>query len=357
MSQPPALYEPVIVFTRGRIVESFHNGAIAVVDTEGHLVASYGDPHAVTYLRSSAKPFQTLPLVESGAAEKFGLTPRELAITCASHLGLDMHVETVSALQQKIGVGESDLLCGTHPLSDPATAARLIREGQAPTPLRHNCSGKHTGMLAQAKFRGAPIADYINPLHPVQQTILQTFAEMCDLEPQEVVIGIDGCSVPTFAAPLVNTALAFARLADPGRLPAARAAALRTIFAAMTTNPEMVRGPGEFDTEVMRLCAGKVVSKSGAEAFVGMGLTPGAAGVISAGGAGSPALGVAIKIGDGGSRADMLVGTEVLRQLGVLDKGQLSRLTELGLGPTRRLRNFRGLEVGEARPCFELKFV
>ncbi len=350
MSQPTSPYEPVIIFTRGRIVESFHNGAIAVVDAEGRLVASYGDPHAVTYLRSSAKPFQTLPLVESGGAAHFGLTPRELAITCASHLGLDMHVEAVSGLQQKIGVSESDLLCGTHPLSDAATAARLIRAGQEPTPLRHNCSGKHTGMLAQAKFRGEPIADYVNPLHPVQQTILQTFAEMCDLEPQEVVLGTDGCSVPTFAVPLANAALAFARLADPSRLPPARAAALRTIFAAMTSNPEMVRGPGEFDTEIMRLCAGQVVSKSGAEAFVGLGVAPGARG------AGSPALGVAAKVGDGSSRADMLVGTEVLRQLGVLGQAQLARLTALGLGPVRVLKNFRGLEVGEARPCFELKF-
>ena len=345
-----APYEPVLLFTRGRIVESFHNGAIAVVNTEGHLVASYGDPHAVTYLRSSAKPFQTLPLVELGAVDKFGLTPRELAITCASHLGLDMHVETVMGLQKKIGVGESDLLCGTHPLSDPALAARLIREGQAPTPLRHNCSGKHTGMLAQAKFRDVPIVDYINPLHPVQQAILQTFAEMCDVEPQEVVVGIDGCSVPTFAVPLMNAALAFARLADPGRLPAPRAAALTTIFTAMTTNPEMVRGPGEFDTEIMRLCPGKLVSKSGAEAYVGIGLAPGACGPNS------PALGVALKIGDGGTRADMMVAVEVLRQLGVLDGRQVSKLIELGLGPTKVLKNFRSLEVGEARPCFELKF-
>ncbi len=350
MRQPTSPYEPVIIFTRGRIVESFHNGAIAVVDAEGRLVASYGDPHAVTYLRSSAKPFQTLPLVESGGAAHFGLTPRELAITCASHLGLDMHVEAVSGLQQKIGVTEGDLLCGTHPLSDAATAARLIRAGQEPTPLRHNCSGKHTGMLAQARFRGESILDYINPLHPVQQTILQTFAEMCDMEPQEVVLGTDGCSVPTFAVPLASAALAFARLADPSGLPPARAAALRTIFAAMTSNPEMVRGPGEFDTEIMRLCSGQVVSKSGAEAFVGLGIVPGARGVAG------PALGVAAKVGDGSSRADMLVGTEVLRQLGVLDPGQIARLKELGLGPVRVLKNFRGLEVGEARPCFELKF-
>ena len=344
-------YAPVIEFTRGRIVESFHSGAVAVVNTEGRLVAAYGDPGAVTFLRSSAKPFQTLPLVESGALEKFSVTPRELAITCASHLGMDMHVEAVSGLQRKIGVSESDLMCGTHPVGDAATAERLIRAGQAPTPLRHNCSGKHTGMMAQAKFRGVAIADYVNPQHPVQQTILQTFAEMCGLAPEDVVVGIDGCSVPTFAVPLRQAALAFSRLADPRSLPAKRASALRTIYAAMTTNPEMVRGPGDFDTEVMRLGGGRLVSKSGAEAFVGLGLAPGACGPNS------PALGVALKVADGGSRADMMVATEVLRQLGVLNDGQIAKMMEFGLGPKKVLKNFRGLEVGEARPCFELGYL
>jgi len=343
-------YAPVIEFTRGGIVESFHSGAVAVVDTEGRLVASYGDPRAVTFLRSSAKPFQTLPLVESGGLERFDITPRELAITCASHLGMDMHVETVSGLQRKIGVSESDLMCGTHAVGDPATAERLIRAGQAPTPLRHNCSGKHTGMMAQARYRGVTIANYISPQHPVQQTILQTFAEMCGMAPEDVVVGIDGCSVPTFAVPLQQAALAFSRLADPRSLAARRATALQTIYAAMTTNPEMVRGPGDFDTEVMRLGSGRLVSKSGAEAFVGLGLAPGACGPDS------PALGVAIKIADGGSRADTLTGVEVLRQLGALDKDRIAKLLELGLGPTKVLRNFRGLEVGEARPCFELSY-
>ncbi len=347
----PAAYAPVVVFTRGRIVESFHNGAVAVVTADGQLVAYYGDPQSVAYLRSSAKPFQTLPLVESGGAQALGFSPRELAITCASHLGLDMHVETVRGLHARLGLSESDLLCGTHPLADPATAARLIREGLAPTPVRHNCSGKHTGMLAQAKFRGAPTADYINPQHPVQQTILQTFAEMCGVEPPSVVVGIDGCSVPTFAVPLVSAALAFARLADPSRLPERRATALRTIFAAMTTNPEMVRGPGDFDTEIMRTLPGVVVSKCGAEAYGGLGIVAGARG------ANSPALGVALKIGDGASRADSIVAAEVLRQLGVLSGAQAAQLAELNLSPRQTLKNFRGLTVGEARPCFELQWV
>jgi L-asparaginase II len=346
----PFPYIPLIEYTRGRMVESVHLGAVAVVDVEGRLVASAGDPRAVSFLRSSAKPFQTLPLVESGGAARFDLTPRELAVTCASHLGLDMHVETVSGLQRKIGVSESDLLCGTHPLDDAETAARLIRTGQSPGPLRHNCSGKHTGMMAQARSRGVPIADYINPQHPVQQTILQTFAEMCSLEPREVVVGVDGCSVPTFAVPLQSAALAFARLADPSRLPALRADALRTIYSAMTTHPEMVRGPGDFDTEIMRLMQGRLVCKGGAEAYLAFAIAP------EARGSQSPALGVALKIGDGGTRASLLAGVEVLRQLHVLDQGLLDKLTELGLGPKRVLKNWRRLEVGEARPCFELKF-
>jgi len=332
------------------MVESVHLGAVAVVDVDGRLVASAGDPRAVSFLRSSAKPFQTLPLVEAGGVARFGMTPRELAVTCASHLGLDMHVEAVSGLQRKIGVAESDLLCGTHPLDDAETAARLIRAGQAPGPLRHNCSGKHTGMLAQATARGVPIADYISPQHPVQQTILQTFAEMCGLEPGEVVVGIDGCSVPTFAVPLMNAARAFARLADPSRLPARRADALKAIYAAMTAHPEMVRGPGDFDTELMRLMQGRLVCKGGAEAYLALAVAPGARGDHS------PALGVALKIGDGGTRASLLAGVEVLRQLHVLDEAQLAKLTELGFGPRLTLRNWRRLEVGEARPCFELKF-
>ena len=259
-------YRPLVEYTRGGIVESFHAGAIAVVDAQGRLVASYGDPTAVVFLRSSAKPFQTLPLIESGAAEAFALPPREIALTCASHLGLDMHAETAASIQARIGASEHDLLCGTHEVLDRETARRLLLAGQAPGPNRHNCSGKHSGMLVQARHRDLPLADYINPRHPVQQTILATFAEMVGLSPSQVVVGVDGCSAPNFAVPLLNAALAFARLADPSSLPPRRANALRTVFYAMTAYPEMVRGPGGLDTEVMRRRPGLLASKGGAEA-------------------------------------------------------------------------------------------
>ncbi len=341
-------FQPIYELTRGGIVESIHHGAIAVADAQGRLTASYGDPHLVTFLRSSAKPFQALPLVESGAAEKFGLTQREVAITCASHKGLDMHAETVMAMQAKIGASESDLLCGAHPLDDEATMKRLHRAGLEPTSNRHNCSGKHTGMLVQAHARGLPLADYINPQHEIQQTILAGFAALCDLKPDEVVVGVDGCSAPNFAVPLVHAATAFARLADPSGQPPARAAALRTLFNAMTTHPDMISGPRGFDTELMRLRPRFILSKGGAEGYLALALAPGALGKDS------PALGIAMKCVDGASRAVTAAGLEVLRQLGALDDAALATLAGFGYGPRRPLANWRGLTVGEARTCFTL---
>ncbi len=343
-------YRRLAEYTRGAIVESVHAGAIAVVDIQGRLVAAYGDLTLLAYLRSSAKPFQTLPLIESGAAEAFALPPREIAFTCASHLGMDMHAEAAASIQARIGASESDLLCGTHEVPDPATAERLIRAGLAPTPNRHNCSGKHSGMLAQARHRGLPLADYVNPRHPIQPTILAAFADMCGLDPSEVVVGVDGCSAPNFAVPLRSAALAFARLADPTGLPPHRIRALKTIFSAMTTYPEMVRGPGGFDTEVMRRRPGLLVTKGGAEGYQGMGIVPGALGPSS------PALGVALKVADGAARAVPLVALEVLRQLGLFGEPDFAALAEFGFAPRETLHNFRGLVVGEARPAFTLEF-
>ncbi len=341
-------YRPLVEYTRGGIVESVHAGAIAVVDAQGRLVAAYGDPAAVVFLRSSAKPFQTLPLIESGAAQAFGLPQREIAFTCASHLGMDMHAAAAASIQARIGASERDLLCGIHEVPDADTARRLVLAGQAPTPNRHNCSGKHSGMLVQARQRNLPLADYINPSHPVQQTILATFADMCGLSPSQVVVGIDGCSAPNFAVPLRNAALAFARLADPSGLPPPRAAALRTVFQAMTAYPEMVRGPGGFDTEVMRRRPGQLVTKGGAEGYQGLGLPPGALRPNS------PALGVALKVADGASRAVSIVALEVLRQLGLFGEADFEALAEFNYAPRETLHNFRGLVVGEARPAFAL---
>ena len=343
-------YEPLVELTRGGIVESLHTGALALADVHGRLVASYGDPYVVTFLRSSAKPFQALPTVETGAAEAFALTPRELALTCASHKGMDMHASVAASLQARIGATEHDLLCGTHDPGDAATAIKLACAGQKPTPNRHNCSGKHSGMLVLCRHHDWPLADYVNPRHPAQQLILRTFAELCGLDPKDVVVGTDGCSAPNFAVPLVSAAAAYARLADPTRLPHRRAKALRSLFFAMTAYPEMISGPGGFDTELMRRRPGLLVAKGGAEGYQGVGIAPNALHP------GSPALGLVLKVADGSSRAVHLTTLEILRQLGALDEADFDALAEFGYGPLLSLRNQRNLVTGEARPVFTLDY-
>ena len=333
-------YTPIVELTRGRIVKSIHFGAAAVVDSGGALLASFGDPDTVTFLRSSAKPFQALPFVERDGDLTLGLTARELSIICASHSGTDEHLSVVSALQEKIGVSEADLLCGVHPpFHEPTYHAMLLR-GEALRPNRHNCSGKHTGMLAHARLRGLPIADYINMSHPIQQSILQAFAEMCGLLPGQVEVGVDGCSAPNFAVPLRSAALAYARLCDPAALEPSRAAACRRISAAMTANPDMVAGPGRFDTVLMGLASGRILAKAGAEGYQGMGIAPEALGP------GSPALGVAFKIadGDGFGRARPCVGVEILRQLGAISSAEAAQLSAFDGRP---IYNWRMLEVGK----------
>ncbi|HVN15783.1 MAG TPA: asparaginase, partial [Anaerolineales bacterium] len=203
------IFLPLFELTRGQIVESIHYGAIAVVGANGKLLASYGDPQAVAFLRSSAKPFQVLPFVERGGVEHFGLTPRELALACASHEGSAMHLEAVSTMQKKIGIDENDLQCGVHMPSDAEMFRLLVQSGDLLTPNINNCSGKHTAMLAHAKMRDLPLDTYLDVKHPIQQDILTTFAEMCGIERGKVELGVDGCSAPNFAVPLYNAALGF----------------------------------------------------------------------------------------------------------------------------------------------------
>ncbi len=348
MLQPAHI--PVYELTRGQIVESIHYGSGAVVDATGRLVAWFGDPDCVTYLRSSAKPFQALPLVEAGGVERFGLTPQEVALICASHSGTDEHVSVAAAIQHKAGINELDLLCGVHSPADEPTAEAMRLRGKSPAPNRHNCSGKHSGMLALAHLEGWPGAYYIDPIHPIQQRILETFSEMCGIEMEDVELGIDGCSAPNFAVPLRNAALGFAHLADPSDLPEKRATACRIIVQAMLAHPDMVAGPGRFDTALMRAGRGRILTKGGAEGYQAVGLLPGALGPSS------PALGIALKISDGDlrSRARPGVVLEVLNQLGALDEAQLTELDSFG--PRVELHNYRTLLVGEARPAFRLQF-
>jgi L-asparaginase II len=348
-------YEPLLELTRGSIVESTHLGAMAVVDSQGTLLYSLGDPHTVAFLRSSAKPFQVLPFVERGGVEHFGFTPRELALSCASHETARIHLEAVAALQAKVGIHESDLQCGPHLPSDSSMLKEVIRNGIKPTANFNNCSGKHTAMLAHAKMRGLPLDTYLSPDHPVQRDILAGFADMCGLSTRDVELGTDGCSAPNFAVPLQNAALAMARLCDPRQLPEARATACRKITSAMTAHPEMVSNHAEFDCELMKTGMGKIVTKRGAEGFQIIGILPD---VIQEHG-----VGIAFKVMDGDpgrmdeelrsrARVRPAVTLEILRQLGALDATQLESLAQFG--PRRILKNYAGIITGSSYPVFKL---
>lgn len=340
-------YEPVFELIRGSVAESLHHGAVAVADPQGVLLAWWGDPRVVTFLRSSGKPMQALALVESGAAARFGLSPKQLAVVCASHVGTDDHVQTVRSIQERAGFSENDLVCGIPEEIDPQTAKEMTERGEAMSFNRHNCSGKHSGMLTLATHLGLPREGYTHPEHPVQRMVLETVAAMCDLEPDQVLLGTDGCSAPTFAMPLVAGATAFARLADPEGLPPAREAACREIVGAMTSHPDMVAGTGKLDTRLMEVFEGRLVAKGGAEGYQGIGLLPGAVGPDSG------ALGLAIKIADGnlGKRARGPVVLAVLDMLGALAPGRRAALEEFL--PQDRT-NDRGLIIGRGRVSFEL---
>ncbi|MCI0608288.1 MAG: asparaginase [Anaerolineae bacterium] len=349
--------KPLFEVTRGRIVESVHYGSIAVLDSNGRLISSYGDPNAVVFLRSSAKPFQAIPFVEHGGVEHYGFTPRELSISCASHEGSDLHVQTIEGMQKKIGLEENQLQCGTHLPGDADAFKSLVANGGRPGPNRNNCSGKHTAMLAYAKMCGLSLDDYLDINHPIQKDILASFSDLCLIPPQEVELGIDGCSAPNFAVPLYKAALGFARLCDPREVSESRAVACRKITSAMTTHPEMVSGYGEFDEQLMRVGEGKIVCKRGAEGYQIIGLLPG---LLSPD---SPGIGIALKVSDGDAssiganlesrnRVRPAVAIEILRQLGAISSKQEQALA--GFGPQKPVTNLRGIVTGQSRPMFEL---
>ncbi|MBN2047836.1 MAG: asparaginase [Anaerolineaceae bacterium] len=340
--------KPMVEVIRGSLLESIHFGALAIVDSSGNLIASYGDVEEILYLRSSSKPFQTLPLVEAGGVEAFHFTEKELAITCASHKGTDDHVAVLKSMHEKIGVTVDDLQCGVHPAGDRDTYDAMVLRGEEPNAYRHNCSGKHTGMLAQLTLNALDRENYVDVNHPLQQKIIQTFAEMAGMAKEDVVIGIDGCSVPVFGVPLWRAAYAYARLVDPVELNAQRASACRQITHAMMTYPEMVAGPKDsLDTALMQAGDRMVVSKGGADGFQALGVMPGAREE------GSPGYGIAFKITDGdhSSRARGVASVETLRQMGVLSPEQIEALSEYAARPMYNVRKF---QVGEIRPCFDL---
>jgi L-asparaginase II len=298
---------PVLVeLTRGERVESWHRGAVAIADASGRLVWSAGDVERPVFARSALKMLQAIPLVETGAADVFGVSDRELALACASHSGEAFHVDTVAGWLERIDCDETCLACGAHMPNNEAASRALIREGAAPTRLHNNCSGKHTGFLTVARKLGVDIAGYERPDHPVQRQALGAIAEMCGLDAASMPIGIDGCTAPAAATPLQSLATAMARIADPSGLAPARAEAARRLCAAVKANPLYVAGTGRVCTTLIEAAGGAATVKTGAEgAFVAV--------------LGELGLGIALKIDDGAGRGAETTIAAVLAALGVVD--------------------------------------
>ncbi len=314
-----------VVFTRGGVDESIHTVHLAVVDADGTLIASCGDPALITFPRSSSKPVQALPLALAAPE----LPSDELAIACSSHAGTAEHRLAVLRLLERSGSTVADLKCGMHPPFDAAVAAELIRAGETATPLHHNCSGKHAGMLLSCVLNGWLKEGYTEHGHPLQIRIRELHAELGGVDLELVEAGTDGCSVPAFALPLSAAARIFAELTRPS---GQYADALERIFSAMTEHPFLVAGPGRLDTTLMPLVPG-LVAKMGAEAFYGIGLRDSPRG----------SLGVAFKIMDGGERARAHVALAVLEALGIPFTPGLRALAPA------TLHNWAGREVGGVR--------
>jgi L-asparaginase II len=321
---------------RGGVVESLHRVSVAVVDPAGLLRAHAGRPDLIVFARSAVKPLQAVPLVEDGAADRFGWQGPELALACASHSGEPRHVDIARSMLRSLGLTEESLACGPHVPFNAAAARELRERGEEPGALHNNCSGKHAGMLALAAAHGWPLHGYHEAEHPVQVRMLEEMSRWSDVPTARIDVAVDGCGVATFALPLRGLALTFARFAIAGRSPDTPAARL---IDAIKTYPELVGGTDRLCTELMRTTRGRIFAKVGAE------------GVYCAGVPGAE-IGIALKVEDGAKRAAEPALLEILRLLGLLtdeDMGDLERYARPDV------MNTRGDAVGSVRARIDLE--
>jgi L-asparaginase II len=335
------LSNPVLVeVTRGTRVESVHRGAIAVVDADGATVAAWGDVAAPVFPRSAVKALQALPLVESGAADRFGFGPEALALACASHGGEPAHVALAEEMLRRVGRDVGALECGAHwPSHQPSGHALAAAHG-TPSALHNNCSGKHAGFVCLACHLGVDSRGYVAPAHPVQREVKAVIEALAGVAIPEDRVGIDGCSAPTWAVPLDRLALAFARLGSGARMGPERARAAARLRAACAAHPYLVAGTGRFCTAVMEHFRARVFVKTGAEGVFCAALP-------------EQGLGIAIKCDDGATRAaEVMMAAMIARHLplGAADGALIERL-QLPV-----LRNWNGREVGRLQPAAALGY-
>ena len=332
--------DPVLVeVTRGARVESRHRGAVAVCDSDGRVVFALGDCDAAVFPRSAIKAFQALPLIESGAADRYGLTKVEIALACASHSGEPIHAGTALAMLKKCGRGVEALECGVHWPSSNEAARTLASKGVEPSALHNNCSGKHAGFVCLSCAATVEPGGYIAPDHFVQREVRAAIEDMTKTPLTDPGLrAIDGCAIPTYAIPLKALAQGFARFGAGDRLTPTRAAATRRIREAVAAHPEMVAGTGRFDTVVMKALGLRAFVKTGAEGVYCAALP-------------ELGLGVAIKCEDGAGRAAETATAALISRFLPLNEQEHAALAPRLEPP---LHNWNGVQVGQIRPSAAL---
>ena len=345
--------QPLANVYRGGLLESSHSGSIAVVDSSGRLLAYAGDPGLRICLRSAAKPFQSIPLLEYGGIEEYDLTGEDIALMSGSHGGEPIHVATAAALLRKGEFDETDLLCGAHMPYDEKAAAELRASGESPSPLHNNCSGKHAGMLLATAAMDVASANYIDAGHPLQTLMRSTVAEFADVDADQVPIAVDGCGVPAFFLTLHRTAMAYARLMAGGDRYAESAS---IVVEAMTAFPEYVAGAWSMTTPLMRAFGGDLVGKEGAEGVYAMAISPALRPELTERLKldDDAAVGIALKISDGSmGRGRNPVVLRTLELLGI----DVAARPELAPHRVWPVTNVVGKTVGEVRAEFELEIL
>jgi L-asparaginase II len=316
---------PVIAeVTRGSAVESVHRGSFAIADAEGRVGCKAGDITTPIFPRSAIKAFQCVPLIESGAADRFGLTAEEIALCCASHNGEDAHVRAARSILHKSGVAETCLACGAHMPYHKDSQFALIRSNEKPQAIHNTCSGKHAGMLALATHMGIATVNYGDISHPVQLRVASTLDQFCDIKTADAQSAIDGCSLPTWAMPLKNLAMGFARLVGHG--------AGDRIIAGARSHPAMIAGSKRFDTEIMQAVP-RLFIKLGAEG-VYCGCIPHAQ------------VGFALKCDDGATRGAEVAIVGALLKLDVWSGPEILALSNF---TSQTVSNWNGIKTGEIR--------
>ena len=330
--------EELIYVYRGSIVENIHRGDIVVVDHTGNILKKVGDTRKVSYFRSAAKPFLALNVILSGTADFYGFNDKELALMCASHRGETYHIDVLASIVDKIGIKIESLHCGiTEPFSR-SSAINLYKSGELLSPLYCNCSGKHLGMISVCRYKGYPIEGYYTIAHQVQQDGLEILSRFTDVPKDDIITGVDGCTVPVHGIPLYNMALAYARFADPSALGSEYISSVSRLSNAIVSNPEMLSGKNAFCTDLITVGRKGIIGKVGADGIYCISIP-------------KEGIGIALKIEDGDMRSCHIAAANVLKQLNLLDKEQCDSLNRYIAIPV--FDNYKN-KIGENKAVFKL---